>query len=144
MRKKKIRIHWSAPILLEEAMHSPLVLQSGLYYITRIFGSHETSLYLGKATRTIKERLAAHNRDWLPLYRGKIYVRIGQIVYPREIDEELIDHAESALIFEHGDIFTDNTDKRFSYSYSDLYVVENTGDYFELHPIVDMYEHPGQ
>lgn len=142
MRKKIIRINWSEPILIEDAIESPLAYNSGLYYITRVFGSNETSLYLGKATRTIRTRLIAHDRDWVHEYRGKIYVRIGQIVYPRYIDDELIDHAESALIYENRDVFEDNTDKRYSYSYSDLYVVENIGDYFELQASADMYEHP--
>ena len=62
--------------------------------------------------------------------------------YPTVVDEEIIDHAESALIFEHGDLLVENTDKRFSYSYSDLYQVQNIGDIGEPKPIVRMKDHP--
>lgn len=140
MRHSIIRIHWNEPLLIEDAIESSLSLQSGLYYITRLFGAKETSLYIGKASRTIRERL--HSHDWVHDYRGKIYVRIGEIVYPSYYDEDIIDHAESALIFENGDILVDNTDKIKSYSYSQLYRVENIGDYFELKDAADMYSHP--
>ena len=142
MRKKLIRILWSDPLLIDDAISSPITLKCGLYYITRLWGSHETSLYIGKATRTIQERLIAHKHDWLYLYRGSLLVRVGQLTYPRNIDAAVIDHAESALIFEHGNILQENTDKWLSYSYTDLYQIENTGNIGQLHPIVDMYSHP--
>lgn len=141
-RKKIIRIEWSEPYLIEDAIQADISKSRGLYYITSVFGAHETSRYIGKATRTIKERLVIHNRDWVHNYRGKIYVRIGKIIYPQVVDSELIDHAESALIYEHRDILTDNTDKRYSYSYSETYIIENMGNRFQLKPRIDMYEHP--
>ena len=67
---------------------------------------------------------------------------MGKIVYPINVDEKIIDHAESALIFEHGDMLLENTGKRFSYSYSDLYQIQNVGDIGELKPIVRMKNHP--
>ncbi|MEG2660514.1 MAG: hypothetical protein RR978_07330 [Oscillospiraceae bacterium] len=141
MRDRIIRIEWSEPLLIENAIASPLSRQAGLYYITRLFGSKETSLYIGKATNTIRQRLKSHNKDWVHDYRGKIFVRLGTIIYPKTVDAELIDHAESALIFEHGDILTDNTDKRFTYSYSNLYRIENSGNCFELKEKIRMQEH---
>ena len=50
--------------------------------------------------------------------------------------------AESALIFEHAALLTENTDKRNSYSYSDLYRIENTGNIGELKPSFRMHNHP--
>lgn len=141
IRDKIIRIVWSDPLLIEDAISSPLSLQAGLYYITRLFGAKETSLYIGKATKTIRQRLKSHNENWVHDYRGKIFVRLGKIIHPKNVDAELIDHAESALIFEHGDILTDNTDKRFTYSYTDLYRIENIGNCFELKEKVRMHEH---
>ena len=140
MRDKIIRIHWAPPVLIEDAILSPLSKKPGLYYITRLFGTNETSIYIGKATRTIRERLRSHT-DWVHNYRGKIHVRIGQIIYPVQVDADLIDHAESALIYQHGAILTDNTDKRNSYSYSDLYRIENIGDCFELDSSIRMHAH---
>ena len=142
MRDKIIRILWSEPAPLDLAMSMIGSKQPGLNYITRLWGSHETSLYIGKASRTIRERLEDHKKHWLHLYRGQILVRLGHIVYPTVFDAELLDHAESALIFEHGDILTDNTSKRNSYSYSELYRIENTGNIGELKRSFRMQNHP--
>lgn len=149
MRDKIIRIHWHSPILFEEALKSDLANDQGLYYITRVFGEKETSLYLGIARyhNTIKHRLESHRDKWLYTYRGQIYVRVGHIVYPRnmDIDEkaEIINHAESAILYDpaHKNIFPENVDKRSSYSYSDLYRIENEGDIYELEPKIRMHEH---
>ncbi len=137
MRDKIIRIHWSKPTVIEEVILSSSKEQ-GLYYITRLFGTKETSLYIGKSASSIKRRLNSH--DWVHNYRGKILVRIGKIIYPKYPSPEIIDHAESALIFEHKDILKYNTDKRNSYSYINEYRIENTGDFFELSPIIRMQE----
>lgn len=149
MRDKIIRINWSGPYSLEDAIHNELSKTQGLYYITRVFGEKETSVYLGIArkTNTIKHRLEGHRDWWLPLYRGKIYVRIGNIIYPTtsDIDKkaELIDHAESAILFEpeHVKLFPENISKRKSYSYSELYRIENIGNSFELKKTIRMHEH---
>ena len=142
MRDKIIRIPWLDPIDVDAAIESEASLNPGLYYITRIWGENETSLYIGKASRTIRERLIDHKKHWLPLYRGKLMVRIGQIIYPHSPDATLIDHAESALIFEHSEILTDNTDKRNTYSYSELYQIQNTGNIGMLKEKIRMHEHP--
>ena len=142
MRDKIIRILWLDPIEVDSAIESEASLNPGLYYITRIWGENETSLYIGKASRTIRERLMDHKKHWLPLYLGKLMVRIGQIIYPHSPDATLIDHAESALIFEHSEILTDNTDKRNTYSYSDLYQIQNTGNIGMLKEKIRMQEHP--
>ena len=142
MRDKIIRILWLDPIDVDAAIESEASLNPGLYYITRIWGENETSLYIGKASRTIRERLIDHKKHWLSLYRGKLMVRIGQIIYPHSPDATLIDHAESALIFEHSEILTDNTDKRNTYSYSELYQIQNTGNIGMLKEKIRMHEHP--
>lgn len=145
MRDKIIRIHWSEPMLVDEVIESEDSLQAGLYYITRKLHGKETSLYIGKATRTIRERLIDHRRgrnEWLNNRYGEKYVRIGTIIYPRYVDPEIIDHAESALIFDHGDILIDNTDKIKTYSYSELYQIQNIGNTGELKSVVRMHDHP--
>ena len=149
MRDKIIRINWSEPFTLENAIQSELSKTQGLYYITRVFGEKETSLYLGIARQnnTIKHRLEGHRDWWLPSYRGKIYVRIGNIVYPKlsDIDKksELIDHAESAILYEpeHSKLFPENISKRKSYTYLDLYRIENIGNTFELKQQIRMHDH---
>ena len=143
MRDKIIRIHWNTPMLLDDAIESDLSNTQGLYYITRLFGAKETSLYLGIATRdnTIRHRLRGHKSYWLPEYRGKIFVRIGSIEYTSSPIDLAIDHAESAILYDpaHQHLFPENISKRKSYSYSELFRVENTGDYFELLPTIRMH-----
>ena len=142
MRDKIIRIRWSEPIQVDEAIELEDSLHPGLYYITRVLHGKETSLYIGKATRTIRERLINHRKEWLSNRYGDKNVRIGRIIYPCNIDSEIIDHAESALIFEHGDILIDNTAKIKTYSYSELYQVQNIGNLGELKEIIRMHSHP--
>ena len=142
MRDKIIRIKWNDALLLDEAIESELSNAQGLYYLSRVFGENETSLYLGIATKhnTIRNRLKSHRDSWLKLYRGKLYVRIGHITYPRNADASVIDHAESAIVYEQKDIFYENTSKTKTYSYTDLYRIENEGDIFELKPTIRMHE----
>ncbi|MBQ3119868.1 MAG: hypothetical protein IJC12_03270 [Peptococcaceae bacterium] len=143
MRDKVIRIHWHDAFILEDAIKSELSKSQGLYYISRVFGCKETSLYLGIATNnnTIRHRLLGHKSSWLHLYRGKIFVRIGEIIYPRNPDASIIKHAESGILYEQSDIFIENTDKTKSYTYTDLYRIENDGDIFELLPSIRMHDH---
>ena len=149
MKDKIIRIYWHKPLELSEAMSNDLSKIQGLYYITRMFGDKETSLYLGIARyeNTIRHRLRGHDNTWLSSYRGKKFVRIGEIVYPKYTDNhklaDIIYDAESAILFEpaHKNLFPANIDKRNSYSYSDLYRIENTGDIFELQSSIRMHEH---
>ncbi|MBR3575850.1 MAG: hypothetical protein IKL42_00420, partial [Clostridia bacterium] len=65
-----------------------------------------------------------------------------RVVYPNEVTKSIIEHAESAIVFEQSDIFYENTCKAKSYTYTDLYCIENEGDIFELKPKIRMHEHP--
>ena len=114
----------------------------GLYYISRVFGSKETTLYLGIATKnnTIRHRLKGHKSWWLKEYRGTIKVRIGKVIYPHTNIDEVIDHAESAILYEQGKLFFENTSKTKSYTYNTVYSFKNIGDIFELKPFIDMAE----
>lgn len=142
MRDKIIRIQWSDPALVEDIIDSEDSFHAGLYYITRMLHGKETSLYIGKATRTIRERLIQHRKEWLSNRYGEKYVRLGTIIYPYHVYSELIDHAESALIFEYGSLLIDNTDKTKIYSYSELYQVQNVGNIGQLKSVVRMHNHP--
>lgn len=142
MRDKIIRILWSEPMLVDDMIQTDEAYQPGLYYITRVLHGKETSLYIGKASRTVRERLIKHRNEWLSNRYGKKHVRFGKIIYPPNADSEVIDHAESALIFEHGDILIDNTDKRNTYSYSKLYQVQNIGNIGQLKEVIRMHNHP--
>ena len=145
MKTENIKIKWSDPIRIEDAIQI-LTDEIGLYYITRTYHSKEKSLYLGKSDSSIKRRLIDHDKHWVHKYsHSKIYVRIGTITEPKIITPSVISHAESALIYEHGQygtkILFENTQSTNSYSYDIVYKIYNEGNYFELKPIVDMNDH---
>ena len=135
-------IKWEDALTIDEAIVSEKSDSTGLYYISRVFGTKETTLYLGIATKhnTIRNRLKGHLGCWLKEYRGTIKVRIGKVIYPYTNIDEIIDHAESAILYEHGELFFENTSKTKSYTYNNLYCFKNIGDIFELKPIIDMAE----
>lgn len=135
-------IKWEDALDLDEAIESEKSDSKGLYYISRVFGTKETTLYLGIATKnnTIRHRLKGHKSWWLKDYRGIIKVRMGKIFYPHMNTDEIIDHAESAILYEQGELFIENTSKTKSYTYNNLYCIKNVGDIFELKPIINMME----
>lgn len=134
-------IKWEDALSIDEAIESAKSDSKGLYYISRVFGTKETTLYLGIATKhnTIRHRLKGH-KGWLKEYRGSIKVRMGKVIYPYTNIDEIIDHAESAILYEQGKLFFENTSKTKSYTYNNLYCFKNIGDIFELKPIIDMAE----
>ena len=77
---------------------------------------------------------------------NRYFVRIGRIALPKYVNESIINHAEKALIYEHGeegsDILELNVVSTQSYHYDELYRIYNEGDVFELKPVVDMNDHP--
>ncbi len=148
MSDKNIRIYWYPPLPLNDAIENELSKEQGLYYITRIFGTKETSLYIGKASwsNTIANRLRDHRDHWLQAYRGKLFVRVGHVIYPRnlDMDEEasIIDHAESAMLYDrsHRKLFPENVYKRKSYTYSEIYSIVNLGDSYQLSTVIKMQD----
>ena len=50
------------------------------------------------------------------------------------------ENAESAILYEQKEVFFENTSKTKTYSYTDLYRIENEGDIFELKPKIRMHE----
>lgn len=75
-------IKWEDALTIDEAIESEKSDSTGLYYISRVFGNKETTLYLGIATKhnTIRHRLKGH-KVWLKEYRGTIKVRMGKVIY---------------------------------------------------------------
>lgn len=65
---------------------------------------------------------------------------MGKIIYPKVFNDSMIDHAESAILYEQSNVFFENTCKAKSYSYTDLYRIENIGDIFELKETIRMHE----
>jgi hypothetical protein len=131
---------------IDEAISEMQDGEIGLYYITKMHYGKERSLYIGKSTYCIKERLRAFVVNRMVGLSNRHFVRIGRISMPGNFDKSVIDHAEKALIYEHGEnvlnILDNNVMSTKTYCYTDLYRIYNEGDIFELKPIVDMNEHP--
>jgi len=73
----------------------------------------------------------------LKYYRGNIQIRIGKIIYPHNPTDEMIYDAESAIVY-NNNFLLDNRAKINSYTYTELYRIENIGDIFEIPPIIQM------
>ena len=145
MHSKIIRVHWTDPRPIDDVISSLSDDEIGLYYITRRFNGKESSLYIGESISSIKNRLMSH-KNWVHGYsHSQIYVRIGYIVYPKNNIVNAIQHAEKALIYEHGQygtgILIENTVSTSSYTYTDVFKIINEGNLFELLPEVDMQDH---
>ena len=145
MKTKTIRIMWSSPAPIDDVIGTLSGREIGLYYITRKYNGCEKSLYIGESISSIKSRLLSH-KGWVHNYKhSEIYVRTGTITYPKHDINTAIQHAEKALIFEHGqygsNVLFENTVSTKSYTYSDIYKIINDGDRFELNYIVDMRTH---
>lgn len=99
----KITIKWSYPVEYDTAMQSEKKNNIGLYYISRVFGGNETLLYIGKTIHSFESRLKSHKDRFIDLYRGKKYVRLGEVVEPKEVSpyelKGYINDAEKTIIF---------------------------------------------
>jgi len=138
MRIKTVKINWTYPVLYENIFSSIKVSEKGIYYLSRKFGDKETLLYIGKTSNSFYNRLYSH-KDWLNLYRGKLFVRLGIIVSPKTYDDNLITDVESALIYEMQPF--ENTDKTNGYYYLNECKIVNIGYKGLLPPVISMREH---
>lgn len=100
---KEITIKWSYPREFDKVLSSEQAKHIGIYYISRVFGGKETLLYIGKTTASFISRLSDHKKKWLDNHRGTKYVRLGEIVEPKDMsvyDEAgYINDAEKTIIF---------------------------------------------
>jgi len=100
---KEITIKWSYPKKFDMVLNSEMADHIGIYYISRKFGDKETLLYIGKTIASFESRLSDHKKKWLDNYRGTKYVRLGEIIEPKDMsvyDEAgYINDAEKTIIF---------------------------------------------
>jgi hypothetical protein len=138
MRLRTIELKWSYPILYQNIFSYPdRISEKGIYYLSRKFGASETLLYIGKTSNNFCNRLSSHE-SWLNQHRGKIYVRLGGILFPQNYDNSIITDVESALIYELKPL--ENTDKTQSYNYTNDLKIINTGYRGVLPAVVSMRE----
>ncbi|MBU5428413.1 hypothetical protein KQI41_18650 [Tissierella pigra] len=138
MSVKTIKIHWSYPIIYQNIFYSDGIYGKGIYYISRKFGNNETLLYIGKTSSSFYNRLSCH-KYWIDQYRGKVFIRLGEIISPKCCNDGIITDVESTLIYEMKPI--ENTDKINGYYYSNLCKIINTGYKGILPTIITMEDH---
>lgn len=141
MRKKSVTIEWSYPIVYSHAYEKDKCTENGIYYISRVFGGHETLIYIGKTVDCFSNRLKSHEESWLNTVRGEKYIRFGSIITPKTYDNDLIEDIESAIIYEMQP--QNNYMKTCSYTYRSGYFVNinNTGYRGVLPQIIDGKDH---
>lgn len=106
MRKKTIRITWEKPVRLEDKEKWSQNDNIGVYAISRIWGEksgrkrEEKILYFGKTIDGFNNRMRNHTSTWTPDLRGSLYVRFGRIEGVKDLDNDLLEDIESALIYE--------------------------------------------
>lgn len=139
-KQKEIIIKWSYPREFENALETELSYEGfGIYCISRKFGENETILYIGKTDRQFRDRLKNHKKNWISNYKGEKKVRFGTITKPITVTSEIINDAESAIIYEIDPI--QNTDKRNGYHYFQECIIFNQGYRGKLPKMIDIRNH---
>ena len=141
MNKKKVVIDWSYPICYGHAYEKEVMLNKGLYYISRLFGDKETLIYIGKTMDCYWNRLKSHEENWLNDVKGQKYVRFGIIKTPEDYDNDFLEDVESAIIYEMQPKY--NYMKTCSYTYRSGYLlnIENSGYHGVLPRYINSEDH---
>lgn len=139
-KQKAIIIKWSFPREYENALETELSYEGyGIYCISRKFAGNETILYIGKTDRQFRDRLKNHKKDWISKYRGEKLVRFGIITKPITVTSEIINDAESAIIYDINP--KHNKSKIKSYKFFEDYILHNQGYRGQLPKVIDIRNH---
>ena len=71
MRKRAVTLKWSYPIKYNNASNEEICSQSEIYYISRVFGGHEASIYIGKTVDYFINLMKTHDENWLKMPEWK-------------------------------------------------------------------------
>jgi hypothetical protein len=98
-----ITINWHGPFNLEYLDRHEKCCNKGLYAISRVWGSNETLMYIGKTKRDFITRMNEHSKTWLGDVRGKIKIRVGIMSFEdnKKFSLEKLSDAEALLILTH-------------------------------------------
>lgn len=153
---REVDIRWSKEIEFHEInKNMKLVHDYGLYMILETgfkterpkqYGnSLKELIYIGiikSSDRNFLIRMQEHRRKWLHnISEGQIFVKFGILYSNENVSEQLIEDAESALVFEHRP--SENTSKMSSYTIAKDLIVKNInhGDYVK--PTIKTVDHTG-
>ena len=69
-RLHNITIKWTYPRVIENIDTCRESTQNGLYYVSRIFGNRETTIYIGETKRDFMTRIDEHDKKSLIFSRN--------------------------------------------------------------------------
>jgi len=130
-------IHWSPEVEFHALEKAPVNEGNGIYMILEQgFRQQRPEQYRGKAKeliyigivksefRSMFKRIQEHRAKWLnEIARDQIFVRFGRLESALKITPQLIEDAESALVFEHQP--SENWMKKEGYTIARDLVVHN-------------------
>lgn len=123
-------------MLLKQNFHTKVLVYTA--FLENLVGN-ETIIYIGKTESRFRDRLKNHKKSWLSNYRGEKIVRFGTIIKPITVTKDIINDAESAIIFEIEP--KHNTDKKREYNFTELYKIENKNYKGKLPKYIDINSH---
>ena len=151
-----LEIRWSKEIEFTEinedtkiAMHYGLylILETGFKSSRRKqYGDKDKELiYIGIVKSNLRDfftRMQEHRKEWLHgIAKGQIFFKFGILYSLTEITDQMIEDAESALVFQHQP--SENTSKVKSYTITKDIIVKNINHGGYLKPTVRTKEHTG-
>ncbi|NMC32397.1 MAG: GIY-YIG nuclease family protein [Veillonellaceae bacterium] len=98
-----ITINWTGPYKMDNICYYERTYQGGIYAISRIWGSNESLLYLGRTERNFATRINEHQKQWLSEVSGQIKLRFGILQYSegKKASSSKLNDAEAMLINWH-------------------------------------------
>jgi len=139
-RLRTATIKWSYPYLLDNVFNKDICYEGyGLYCISRVFGTKETILYIGKTNCNFYSRLSDHYSKWINDYKGIKKVRFGIIISPQTHTDELILDLEGSLIYDLQPLH--NYCRKSSYTFFYDYKIQNVGYRGSIPCSINMREH---
>lgn len=130
--KPSIVLKWSAPIPIKEAIEDPDFISSGVYCITRKYGSNVSLYYVGKSAGvSVRGRLKDHQETTVNGKKGEKMVSFAR-VSKEDIGgmnlKSVIDDIESLLIYDAQPEY--NIQKKCSLNVKNDFILKNAGHKF--------------
>jgi hypothetical protein len=112
---------------------------------TQYRGKDKEVIYIGIVKsngRDFRRRMDEHRAQWLhEITRGQIFAKFGVLYAPFRITDQLIEDAESLLVFDNQP--SENEKKKSSYTIGKDLVVKNINHQYLLHATIDSRNHTG-
>jgi hypothetical protein len=144
---REVDIRWSDKIdFVDRHRKTKNINHYGLYmFIERGYDRVDRLIYIGivkSDARDFHLRMNEHARDWLhSISKGDVFVKFGILHSHEPITEQLIEDAESALVFDAEP--PENSQKMKSYTIEDELIVRNFNHEGFVKRTINTRKHPG-